>query len=88
MATVKPANVHLQLRKEESHLLLMLCDSGLVNLHGFQATLSNVFYEKENESRHGELMAKLIKLRKELDRQIMGPLDPKKEIILPDGVGG
>lgn len=86
MATIEPANVHIQLRKKESHLLLMLCDSGLINLHNFQATLSNVFYEKKNEKNHTELMTELVKLRKELDRQILKTEEPKKEIILPDGV--
>lgn len=78
---IKPANCKIQLSQEEAHLMLMAFDSGLINLHSFQSTMSSVFYKTENEKKHTELMSKLIKLREELGRQILKKEESKSSIL-------
>lgn len=68
---IKPANVHLQLRKEEASLLILAFKSGLVNLGAFQATMEQAFGDNKNREKHNDIMTKLFKLEDELLRQIL-----------------
>ncbi len=77
MATIMPANVHLQFRKEEANLLLLAVKAGIVGLGSFQHTMEQCFMQLENRERHNEMMNKIFKLEDELVRQIMK--ETKKE---------
>ncbi len=67
---MEPANVHIQLRKTEAALLMMLVDSGLLQLSNYQGVSEVVFGLTANAERHKELMEKLFKLQAELGNQI------------------
>ena len=60
----------LILTEEQVGHLNILIDSGLVNLHAFQNTMSNVFYQRDNEKQHGELMLKLFDVKAMVGNQI------------------
>jgi len=82
----KPASVHVQLTEEESTLIMMLIDSGLVNLNAFQLTLEAVFFDKKTPERQKELIEKCLKVKEEFSKQFMASVDKKKKnhgIILP-----
>jgi hypothetical protein len=79
--TLKPANVHIQLRMEEANLIIMAMDSGAINLAAFQNTLNNVFYETKNNDKHLELMEKLNKVRKVVLDAMIKSQEKKSSII-------
>lgn len=68
----------LVLNEEEVGELNMLIDSGLVNMHCFQTTMSNVFYQKENEVQHATLMQKLFNLKATIGNQVVKQVNEAK----------
>ncbi len=68
--SLEPANIHLQLRKSEIALMLMAFDAGVISLDSFNATAVTVLGMKADPVRHKDMMDALMKLQKELTRQV------------------
>lgn len=75
---VKLREFTLTINEEQVGQLNILIDSGLVNMHSFQNTMSNVFYQKENEAQHLELMQKLFDLKANVSNQIVKQVNESK----------
>jgi len=53
------SKITVELSRDEAHLIVMSIDAGLITMNSFQATLTNCFFDTENEQRQRELMVRM-----------------------------
>ena len=73
---ITPANIKIQLRKEEATLLMLAFDAGVLHLDCFNSTATSIMGMKSNPERHKEMMEKLLKLQGELINQLYKEKSP------------
>lgn len=55
--------VQLDLNLQQTLLMIMALDAGMINLHNVQSVLSQVFFMKESEISTNDLLKKIVEIR-------------------------